>query len=223
MRGAVKLMAATVESLYVSSRPGPIELGIGSVFLAVGIGVGVAVTSAYSPAREASLVSPVEAMGKGDENMTCASRRQRLVAGSRAQFSCGCGFAGKCDRGKPLFGYLAAILLVGASALAIPAVADALLTISSKMLGKIFGVEALLASRSLAGSLRRTSVLVGALSTPSHDDGGGHHGWEFSRDGALWMGDQLPADLYLRPAGPPRGSPPTISLGLAEKIANFPE
>ncbi|MGC2803039.1 MAG: ABC transporter permease, partial [Candidatus Acidiferrum sp.] len=63
--GAVKLMAATVESLYVSSRPGPIELSAWSVALAFLIGVGVAILSAYSPAREASLVSPVEAMARG--------------------------------------------------------------------------------------------------------------------------------------------------------------
>jgi putative ABC transport system permease protein len=67
--------------------------------------------------------------------------------------------------GKPLLGYLAAILLVTASALAMPAFVDALTSLSSNLLGKFFGVEAMLASRSLAASLRRTSVLVGALST----------------------------------------------------------
>ena len=63
--GAVRLMSATVELLYVSSRPGIIELNAGSVFLAFAIGVGVAVASAYSPADEASQVSPVEAMARG--------------------------------------------------------------------------------------------------------------------------------------------------------------
>src|SRR6266478_1478048 len=63
--GAVRLMSATVESLYVSSRPGIIELNAASVFLAIAIGMGVAVASAYSPAHEASLVSPVEAMARG--------------------------------------------------------------------------------------------------------------------------------------------------------------
>ena len=67
--------------------------------------------------------------------------------------------------GKPLFGYLSAILLIAASALAIPAIADGLLHASTPGLQKIIGVEGLLASRSLIGSLRRTSVLVGALST----------------------------------------------------------
>jgi len=52
--GAVKLMGVTVEALYVSSRPGPIALNPFSVLLAITIGIGVAVASAYSPAREAS-------------------------------------------------------------------------------------------------------------------------------------------------------------------------
>src|SRR5260370_9146361 len=63
--GGVRLMAATVDLLYVSSRPGAIELNAASVFLALVIGVGVAIASAYSPAREASQVSPVEAMARG--------------------------------------------------------------------------------------------------------------------------------------------------------------
>src|SRR4029077_18009127 len=60
--------------------------------------------------------------------------------------------------GKPFLGYLAAILLVAASALAMPAFVDALTSFTSRLLGKILGVEAMLASRSLAASLRRTSV-----------------------------------------------------------------
>jgi len=222
---AVKLMAATVESLYVSSRPGPIELGVGSVFLALGIGVGVAVASAYSPAREASLVSPVEAMGKGRREYDVRVQKGRdLWLASGLSLAAAAASRGNAIAGKPLFGYLAAILLVVASALATPAVVDALLTVSSKMFGKIFGVEALLASRSLAGSLRRTSVLVGALSTAiAMMTAVGIMVGSFRETVAVWMSDQLPADLYLRPAGSAAADRhPTISLGLAEKIAKLP-
>jgi len=223
--GAVKLMAATVESLYVSSRPGPIELGMRSVFLALGIGIGVAVASAYSPAREASLVSPMEAMGKGRREYDVRVQKGRdLWLAAALSLAAVAASRANAIAGKPLFGYLAAILLVAASALAIPAVVDVLLTISSKMLGKIFGVEGLLASRSLAGSLRRTSVLVGALSTAiAMMTAVGIMVGSFRETVAVWMGDQLPADLYLRPAGSAAADHhPTISLGLAEKIAELP-
>jgi len=223
--GAVRLMSATVESLYVSSRPGIIELNAASVFLAIAIGVGVAVASAYSPAGEASLVSPVEAMARGRREYDVRVRKARDL-----WIALGFGLAAAAASrapaiaGKPLLGYLAAILLVVASALAIPAFVDALTSLSSKLLGKLLGVEAMLASRSLAASLRRTSVLVGALSTAiAMMTAVGIMVGSFRQTVMVWMGDQLPADLYLRPAGSAAADRhPTISLGLAEEIAKLP-
>src|SRR5579859_8196372 len=158
--GAVKLMAATVESLYVSRRPGAIALSAWSVALAFVIGVGVAILSAYSPAREASFVSPVEAMARGRREYIARAHKSRdlwlaVILGILAAVAARV----PAVEGKPVFGYLAAILLVIASALAIPAFTDAVISRSSRWLGKILGVEALLASQSLSAALRRTSVL----------------------------------------------------------------
>jgi putative ABC transport system permease protein len=223
--GAVRLMAATVESLYVSSRPGAIELTAASVLLALAIGVGVAVASSYSPAREASRVSPVEAMARGRREYDVRVHKARdlwlaLVLGLAAAVASRAPAVG----GKPFLGYLAAILLVAASALAMPAFVDALTSLSSKLLGKLLGVEAMLASRSLAASLRRTSVLVGALSTAiAMMTAVGIMVGSFRQTVMIWMSDQLPADLYLRPAGSAAADRhPTISPGLAEEIAKLP-
>jgi putative ABC transport system permease protein len=223
--GAVKLMAATVESLYVSSRPGSIELSAWSVVLAFFIGVGVAIVSAYSPAREASLVSPVEAMARGRREYMTRVHKSRdlwfaLVLGVAAAVAAWVPPIG----GKPVFGYFAAILLVVASALAIPAFADAVISRSSRWLGKILGVEALLASQSLSASLLRTSVLVGALSTAiAMMASVGIMVGSFRETVLIWMNDRLPADLYLRPAGVPAPDRhPTVSLELADKISKLP-
>src|SRR4029077_4969395 len=126
--------------------------------------------------------------------------------------------------GKPLLGYLAAIMLVVASALAMPAFVSNLTSLSSNLLGKLFGVEAMLASRSLAASLRRTSVLVGALSTAiAMMTAVGIMVGSFRQSVVLWMSNQLPADLYLRPAGSAAADRhPTISPGLADEIAKLP-
>jgi putative ABC transport system permease protein len=223
--GAVKLMGATVQSLYVSSTPGPIELNGGAVLIALIAGVGVAVASAYSPAREASLVSPVEAMARGRREYGARVNKTRDLWFALA-LGLGAAAASRAPAvaGKPLFGYLATLLLIVASALAIPALVDAITTISSRPLGKLLGVEALLASRSLSASLRRTSVLVGALSTAiAMMTAVGIMVGSFRQTVLLWMGDQLPADLYLRPAGDPAADRhPTISLELADKIAQLP-
>src|SRR6202020_701389 len=63
--GALRLLSATVQALYVSSRPGSIELTFGSLNIALLIGIGMSVISALSPAREAASVSPTEAMARG--------------------------------------------------------------------------------------------------------------------------------------------------------------
>jgi len=222
---AVKLMAATVESLYVSSRPGAIALSGWSVVLAFAVGIGVAILSAYSPAREAALVSPVEAMARGRREYIARVHKSRdlwlaLVLGILATVAARV----PAVEGKPVFGYLAAILLVIASALAIPAFTDALISRSSRWLGKILGVEALLASQSLSAALRRTSVLVGALSTAiAMMVSVGIMVGSFRETVLLWMNDRLPADLYLRPAGEPAPDRhPTISLELADKISKLP-
>jgi putative ABC transport system permease protein len=223
--GAVKLMATTVNSLYVSSRPGPIELDAASVLLAMIVGVGVAVASAYSPAHEASLVSPVEAMARGQREYSPRVHKTRDLAFA-LMLGLGAAAASRAPAvaGKPLFGYLATVLLIVASALAIPALVDAVTRFSSRSLGKILGVEGLLASRSLSGSLRRTSVLVGALSTAiAMMTAVGIMVGSFRQTVLLWMNDQLPADLYLRPAGNAAADRhPTISSDLTEAIAKLP-
>jgi putative ABC transport system permease protein len=223
--GAVRLMSATVQSLYVSSRPGSIELSFTSVLLALVIGIGVAVASAYSPAREAAQVSPVEAMARGRREYEVRVHKSRdlwiaLFFGLAAAV---------CSRvpvvaGKPFFGYIAAILLVVASALAMPAFVDVLTSLISKIVGKLLGVEAVLASRSLAASLRRTSVLVGALSTAiAMMTSVGIMVGSFRQTVMVWMNGQLPADLYLRPAGAPATDRhPVLSPGLAEELAKLP-
>ncbi len=220
--GAVKLMSATVQALYVSSRPGPLELDFTSALSAVLIGVGVSVASAYSPAREASEVSPVDAMAHGRREYAARVHKTRDlwlalalgVAAALASFAPPVG-------GKPIFGYFAALFLVVSSALAIPAFVDWLASFSSSGLRRILGVEALLASRSLAASLRRTSVLVGALSTAvAMMTAVGIMVGSFRETVVLWMNGRLPADLYIRPAGPEAADRhPALSLGLAEKIA----
>lgn len=222
--GAVGLMSATVESLYVSSRPGAIKLSPWSVALAFLIGVGVAILSAYSPAREASLVPPVEAMARGRREYLARVHKSRdfwiamvlaIAAFAAARVP--------AIAGQPFFGYFAAVLLVAASALTIPVFADRVIDYSSRWLGKILGVEALLASQSLSASLRRTSVLVGALSTAiAMMVSVGIMVGSFRETVRLWMNDRLPADLYLRPAGEPAPDRhPTISPGLADKISKL--
>ena len=223
--GAVRLMGATVETLYVSSRPAVIALTPILFFLAMLVGVGVAAASAYSPAREASLVPPVEAMAQGRRDYTTRVHKTRdLWIAAAVGLTAAAASRAPAVGGKPLFGYFAALLLICASAFAMPALVDAIAGVASWLLKRVLGVEAVLASRSLSSSLRRTSVLVGALSTAiAMMTAVGIMVGSFRETVLLWMGDQLPADLYMRPAGNIAADRhPTISVELTEKIAQLP-
>jgi putative ABC transport system permease protein len=224
-KAAVNLMALTVESLYVSSRPGPIELNAGAVALAFLIGVGVAVAAALAPAREAMRVTPADAMARGRREyvMQTHAGRDLLFALLFALLAAGTSLAPAVG-GKPLFGYIAAVLLILAASFAIPASVNFITISTSQALKRIVGVEGLLAARSLAASLRRTSVLVAALATAvAMMTSVGIMVGSFRQTVVAWMNDELPADLYIRPAGDPAADRhPTISVELAAKIAKVP-
>ena len=223
--GAVRLLATTVDALYISSRPGSLALTAQSIIMAFVVGFGVAIGSALAPAREASMVPPTEAMARGRREYSVRVERTRdaliaLVLAAAGALASRVPAIG----GKPLFGYLSAMLFIAASALAIPALVYWCTSAGAKTLQRIMGVEALLASRSLGGSLRRTSVLVGALSTAiAMMTSVGIMVGSFRQTVITWMDTQLPADLYLRPAGDPAADRhPTIAVDLTNRIAALP-
>jgi putative ABC transport system permease protein len=224
--GAVKMVAATVDSLYVSSRPGPIALTWVTSALALATGVGIAVLSALSPAWEASLVAPVDAMARGRREYETRVHRWRNLGLAIVLGVCA-WIASRQEPldGKPMFGYLAALLLISATAFAIPALVSGLSQATAGILRRVFGVEALLATRSLAGSLRRTSVLVGALATAiAMLAAVGIMVGSFRQTVLLWMEDRLQADLYLRPAAPVGADRhPTLSADIPDLLAKLPE
>jgi putative ABC transport system permease protein len=224
--GAVKLVASTVASLYFSSRPAPIVLPWETALLGIVMGVGVAVVSAIGPAWEASRVSPAEAMARGRREHQVHVDRWRTAAAAVILASAA-WVAAQQDavNGKPIYGYLCAVLAITASALLIPALVSSLAVATAGVIRRMFGVEALLATRSLAGSLRRTSVLVAALSTAiAVLTAVGIMVGSFRETVIVWMGDILQADLFLAPAVPAGADRhPTMSAEIPGELMQLPE
>ena len=223
--GAVKMLSATVNALYVSSRPGTMSISAGSVALAFTAGIGVAVLSALAPAREASQVPPTEAMARGrrDFNVRVARKRDAWIALLLAALGAVAALAPAIG-GKPLMGYLSAMLFVLSAAMLTPLVVYLATTAGAAALRRFLGMEALLAARSLGGSLRRTAVLVGALATAiAMMTSVGIMVGSFRETVLTWMNSELPADLYLRPEGVVASDQhPTIAPDVVERIAAVP-
>jgi len=224
--GAVKLVASTVASLYFSSRPAPISLTWETALWGLVIGVGISLVSALLPAWEASRVTPVEAMARGRREHQARVHRWRsaAIAILLALAAWIASRQGPVD-GKPLYGYICALLSIGAMALVIPSLVSGLAQLATGLLRRVFGVEALLATRGLVGSLRRTSVLVGALSTAiAVLTAVGIMVGSFRETVLVWMDDVLQADLFLSPAVPAGADRhPTMSADIPAQLARLPE
>ncbi len=224
--GAVKLVASTVESLYVSSTPAPIALTLPAALAALVLGTAVSVLSGLAPAIEASTVPPTEAMARGrvDYQSRVHKTRDLVLA---ALLSLAALIASRIPpvEGKPLFGYLAALLLVAAGSLAIPFLVASLADLTGVPLRRLLGVEAMLAGRGLAASLRRTSVLTAALAVAvAMMAAVGIMVGSFRETVSLWMENQLKADLYLRPAGPESADRhPVMAASVPDRIEQLPE
>ena len=223
--GAVQLVGNTVQALYVSSEPAPVEFSFSGVVTGLAIGIGVSVIAALAPAIEASLVSPVDAMARGREEYLAGVRSRRTIWLALLLFAAaaGCSQMPAVNR-QPIFAYVAAILLVAGTAVVIPNIVTMMTGLTSRVVAKLFGVEALLALRGLRASLGRTSIMIAALATAiAMTASVGIMVGSFRETVWLWMDNQLKADFYLRPAGSAAADRhPTMSASIADAIERLP-
>ncbi len=223
--GAVQLVGNTVQALYVSSQPAPTEFSFGGVVTGLAIGIGVSVLAALAPAMEAARLPPIEAMARGREEYVTRvrSRRTAYVALLLLALAAICSQM-PAIHGQPILAYLAAILLVGATALAIPKLVTVTEKLTSRLVAKLLGVEALLALRGLRASLGRTSIMTAALATAiAMTASVGIMVGSFRETVWLWMNNQLKADFYLRPAGSAAADRhPTMSASIPDAIERLP-
>ncbi len=198
----VNLIASTVTALFTTSRPGALELTAGEAALGIAAGALAALVSAFAPAREATRVHPTEAMSRGshEHHARLHWRRALVWAAVLAALAVAASQAAPWNH-FPLGGYAAAFLAIGAVALATPAFVLAANRATRGLFRK--NAEAMLAARSLTGSLSRTSVVAAALATAiAMMASVGIMVGSFRETVALWLDVQLRADIYVRLAAP---------------------
>ena len=219
--GAVEAVGGTVSSLYVSSTPGEIALGPSTVATGVAAGLGMSLLSAWWPAREAAGVAPTEAMARArlDYRVRAASRRSAVVAVALAALAVGFCFVPPVDR-IPAGGYLAPILLAAACAAVSPRLCAITLAAAGRLLSPPLGVIASVASRGLAASLGRTSVIVTAMAVAiGLVVSMGVTVGSFRETVADWLQSRLKADFYVSPvADGGRGAASTMSEDVAARL-----
>jgi putative ABC transport system permease protein len=223
--GAVRLVGNTVQSLYISSQPAPVQFTVSAVVTGLALGLLVSILAALAPALEASRVAPVEAMARGRNEYLATTRSRRTVAWAGLAFA----LAAMLTRlpplnGEPLFGYLAVALLIAATAAVVPNLVIAFARIAHTSVERLLDIEGLLALRSLRASLGRTSVLTTALATAvAMTVSVGIMVGSFRETVRVWMETELQADFYLRPASAPGADRhPVMTADIADQIERIP-
>ena len=162
----------------------------------VGLGVFVAALSAWWPARQAARIAPARALKSGDETELVGARSGTRLALVLLAAGTACAF-GPPVHGLPLFGYAAIALLLFGSVLLVPVVAALWLGLWPEGRAPV----ARLALAQLRGSVGQSAVslaaivvsfsLMVAMSVMVHS---------FRDSFERWLGQVLPADIYLRVA-----------------------
>ena len=221
--GTVNLIAGTVNALYTTSRPTAVALTATEAWSGILTGALVALASAFAPAREAMQVAPTEAMSRGAREHHAVLRWKRgLIAATALAVMAAAASQLDAIDGYPIGGYAAALLAIGAAALAAPALVLAVHRATRRITRR--RPESLLAGRSLTASLSRTSVVVAALATAiAMMASVGIMVGSFRETVSLWLNTQLRADLYVRPAVPSSaGENPPLPREIPEILAATP-
>ncbi len=205
---ALRLVSGTVNTLYAAAPPAPITLDGTMAWVAVGIGGLTAVLAALLPALEASGVLPAEALQRGahEHHRRFAVRR---YAGLGVLFLALSGGASLLPAvaGLPLFGYLAALLVILGFSFLMPLLLFAFTAIFDTPVRKMAGIEGRLAARGLAASPARISVLAMSLATAvAMMASVAIMVGSFRQTVELWAAQTLRADLFLKPAAQVAGA-----------------
>jgi putative ABC transport system permease protein len=223
--GAIHLVGTTVESLYVSSQPGPIQFTLGAVLTGLCVGIGITVLAALAPSWEASDVAPTEAMARGRNEYIVSTHAGRIAIWALVFLVA----AAVCCmlpavHGEPMFAYAGSMLLIASMAAAMPAMIALFVSTVRRTAAQLLGIEALLALQSLRGSLGRSTVLAAALATAvAMTASVGIMIGSLRETVRLWMNDELKADFYLRPAGSSAADRhPTMDAAVADRIQRLP-
>jgi putative ABC transport system permease protein len=165
--GLAYLLKAVLDALNVGLPSGALVLGVRTIVIAVVVGVGVTLLSAYAPARRASSIPPVAAMREEFATPAAASIRRRSILGAvlaaaGAAITALGGVSKSTGSGASLLGL--GLVTVGAGALLLsPLLANLIITPLGRVVGRPFGRVGTLARTNAVRNPRRTAATAFAL------------------------------------------------------------
>lgn len=225
MAGAtLRLISLTINNLYAVQHPGPARLQPMDALWVLGLALLTGIVSSLAPALEAASVAPAEGTRPGAQETAWHGRR-RLFLVLAAVLALLAAVLARLPEpvAAPVFGYGSALATVLACALAVPPLLSTLLPRLRSLLLRRGWVSSGLAAASLAGSLRRTSVLLIALSTAvAMMVSVAVMVGSFRDTVQVWVENRLQADVFVRALDWTRNSPAGLDPALVHLVESTP-
>jgi putative ABC transport system permease protein len=160
------LVSRTITVLYILVKAEHLFLSPSVLMAGFGMGVLASVLSSIGPAKEASMITPKEALALGTLETKIKTRLSHfsLVGIGFLILSFIFAIQRPIDH-RPLFGFLAALLILIGVSFLIPSVTTLLNRLFAPFLRFLFGSEGKLASRYIQDSMARTVITIAALMT----------------------------------------------------------
>ncbi len=161
---SIDAVSSTVQTLYTGQPVSRLIINpviLLTVFL---LGISLSILAALPPVLEAVSIAPAEATRRASYELKVARGSGKLALAGVLLLALAWIASLQPSLGNlPLFGYLAALLVVLGAALLMPLLTSFSLRLAEPLLQSLLGVEGKLADVSLQGALGRTAVAVASL------------------------------------------------------------
>ena len=165
-KGMLHFVSRTITALYILVKAEHLVIPPSVLFIGFGMGFFVSILSSIGPAKEASRISPREALSLETLETKVKIRLKHFNWVGFGLLTLSFLFAlQKPISQKPIFGFLAALLILIGASFMIPNIVFLLNRLLSPLLHFLFGIEGKLASRYLRDSMIRTVITIAALMT----------------------------------------------------------
>ena len=160
------LVSRTITVLYILVKAEHLLISPTVLIAGFGMGVLASILSSIGPAREAAKIAPKEALALGTLETKIKTRLWHFSLIGIGLLILSLIFAlQKPIYHRPLFGFLAALLILIGVSFLIPSVPHLLNRLLAPLLSFLFGSEGKLASRYIHDSMARTVITIAALMT----------------------------------------------------------
>jgi putative ABC transport system permease protein len=165
-KGMLYSVSRTITALYILVKAEHLLVPPSILFLGFGMGLFVSVLSSIGPAKEASRIPPTEALSLGTLETKAKIRLKylNLVGFLLLALSFIFAFQKPVDQ-RPIFGFLAALLILIGVSFMIPTIVSFLNRLFFPFSQFFFGIEGKLANRYLGDSMVRAVITIAALMT----------------------------------------------------------